>query len=115
MGDLVAIMKEGRLVQCDTPERLLAAPQDAFVADFVGADRALKRLALTTAGAAARPPAPGPDAPVVAATTSLRDALSVLLATGADSVAVRDADGSPLGGVSLAAIRRVALTSGQAL
>ena len=81
MGDLFAIMKDGRLVQCASPEALLAAPKDAFVADFVGADRALKRLTLTTAGEAATPtsaPA-GPGAPVVSPATSLRDVLSLLL------------------------------------
>jgi len=31
MGDLIAIMKDGRLVQCDRPERLLSQPLDAFV------------------------------------------------------------------------------------
>src|SRR5471032_2250756 len=73
MGDLVAIMKDGRLVQCDPPERLLSAPKDSFVADFVGADRALKRLALTTAAEAATPAAPSDRAPSVAPSTSLRD------------------------------------------
>jgi hypothetical protein len=37
--------------------------------------------------------------------TSLRDVLSVLLASGADSAAVIGADGAPLGSISLAAIR----------
>ena len=55
MGDLIAIMRDGSLVQCDPPERLLAAPKNQFIAEFVGADRALKRLALITAGAAADP------------------------------------------------------------
>jgi osmoprotectant transport system ATP-binding protein len=49
MGDVVAIMQDGRLVQYDTPDRLLAAPANAFVADFVGADRALRRLSLVRA------------------------------------------------------------------
>src|SRR5262249_37242811 len=49
MGDLVAIMRDGRLVQADTPDRLLASPVNNFVADFVGSDRALKRLALVKA------------------------------------------------------------------
>jgi osmoprotectant transport system ATP-binding protein len=105
MGDLIAIMRDGALVQCDAPERLLSHPQDAFIADFVGADRALKRLALVTAGAAAEPAPTNPGAPVVSSTTSLRDVLSVLLASGADVAAVTDADGSPRGSVSLAAIR----------
>ena len=112
MGDAVAIMKEGRLVQCATPEKLLAQPKDAFVADFVGADRALKRLALTTAGAAAAPPLPAPGAPVAAASASLREVLSLLLATGTDSALVRGDDGSTLGAVSLSAIRGFALTPG---
>jgi osmoprotectant transport system ATP-binding protein len=48
MGDRIAIMKVGGvLAQYATPVELLMAPADEFVEDFVGADRALKRLALT--------------------------------------------------------------------
>jgi len=47
MGDRIAILKQGGvLAQYATPAELLMAPADAFVEDFVGADRALKRLAL---------------------------------------------------------------------
>jgi osmoprotectant transport system ATP-binding protein len=105
MGDLVAIMKDGRLVQCARPEALLSAPKDAFVADFVGADRALKRLTLTTAGDAATPTPAGPGAPVVSAATSLRDVLSLLLACGAEAAAIVGVSGTPVGAVSLATIR----------
>jgi osmoprotectant transport system ATP-binding protein len=105
MGDLIAILKDGRLVQCARPEALLSAPKDAFVADFVGADRALKRLTLTTAGEAATPTSGNPGAPVVSAATSLRDVLSLLLASGADAAAVVDAGGTSFGAISLATIR----------
>ena len=44
LADLIAIMRDGRLVQYDTPERVLDHPADGFVHDFVGVDRALKRL-----------------------------------------------------------------------
>jgi osmoprotectant transport system ATP-binding protein len=44
LADRVAIVKAGRLVQYDSPEALLEKPADAFVAGFVGSDRALKRL-----------------------------------------------------------------------
>ncbi len=51
MGDRIAIMREGgRLAQYATPAELLMAPADGFVEDFVGADRALKRLALMRVG-----------------------------------------------------------------
>jgi osmoprotectant transport system ATP-binding protein len=47
MGDRIAVMKQGGvLAQYATPAELLMAPADGFVEDFVGADRALKRLAL---------------------------------------------------------------------
>jgi osmoprotectant transport system ATP-binding protein len=47
MGDRIAILREGgHLAQYATPAELLMAPADDFVEDFVGADRALKRLAL---------------------------------------------------------------------
>ena len=47
MGDRIAVMRKGgHLAQFATPAELLMAPADEFVEDFVGADRALKRLAL---------------------------------------------------------------------
>jgi osmoprotectant transport system ATP-binding protein len=46
MGDRIALLDAGRLVQFGTPEELLTNPKNQFVKDFVGADRALKRLDL---------------------------------------------------------------------
>ncbi|HET9592478.1 MAG TPA: ATP-binding cassette domain-containing protein, partial [Solirubrobacterales bacterium] len=47
MGDRIAIMKQhGRVEQYATPAEILMDPANEFVEDFVGADRALKRLAL---------------------------------------------------------------------
>jgi osmoprotectant transport system ATP-binding protein len=47
MGDRIAVLQEGGiLAQYGPPAELLMSPANAFVEDFVGADRALKRLAL---------------------------------------------------------------------
>jgi osmoprotectant transport system ATP-binding protein len=47
MGDRIAVIREhGRVEQYATPAELLMDPATEFVEDFVGADRALKRLAL---------------------------------------------------------------------
>jgi osmoprotectant transport system ATP-binding protein len=47
MGDRIAVMREGgKVAQYATPAEILMDPADEFVEDFVGADRALKRLAL---------------------------------------------------------------------
>jgi osmoprotectant transport system ATP-binding protein len=49
MGDLVAVMRLGGvLAQFAPPAEILANPASDFVARFVGADRGLKRLSLTT-------------------------------------------------------------------
>jgi osmoprotectant transport system ATP-binding protein len=45
LGDLVCVLEVGgRIGQFDTPERLLAAPADAFVEEFLGEDRGVRRL-----------------------------------------------------------------------
>jgi len=46
MGDRIALLDAGRLIQLGTPEDLLVRPKNQFVKNFVGADRALKRLDL---------------------------------------------------------------------
>jgi osmoprotectant transport system ATP-binding protein len=48
MGDRIAILTDhGRIAQYDTPERILTAPADEFVADFIGRGASLKRLNLS--------------------------------------------------------------------
>jgi osmoprotectant transport system ATP-binding protein len=106
MGDRIAIMRDGALVQYDTPEGLLAHPADGFVEAFVGSDRALKRLALVSvATAVERPSGPLPEASI-AAEASLREALARMLAGGVDALAVTGPGNAPASGVvTLARIR----------
>lgn len=104
MGDVVAILKDGRLVQYDTPDRLLAAPANDFVADFVGADRALRRLSLVRATEAVEP-GEAADSFALPGTLSLREVLSALLAEGRDAATIRSDDGAALGQITLAGIR----------
>ncbi|MFG2651552.1 ABC transporter ATP-binding protein [Streptomyces sp. NPDC048436] len=47
LGDRMAVYGEGRIEQFDTPSTILGAPANGYVADFVGADRGLKRLSVT--------------------------------------------------------------------
>lgn len=49
MGDTIALMRKGELVQYDTPAALLGSPKNEFVRDFIGADRVLKGLRLLRA------------------------------------------------------------------
>src|SRR5438270_657696 len=89
--------------QYDRPAVLLTRPADPFVARMTGvSDRAMRLLSLTTAGEAALPGAS--EGPTVAASASLREVLSELLWRGAESAIVTDADGTPRGRLTVAAI-----------
>jgi len=58
LGDRIAIMREGRLEQYDTPAAILARPASDLVVDLQGPDRGLKRLSVTPIdlGSLERPP-----------------------------------------------------------
>jgi osmoprotectant transport system ATP-binding protein len=107
MGDRVALLREGgHLVQYDTPDRMLAHPADDFVARFVGADRALKRLSLRVLRDLDLIPAPAraaeePGATVARCSITLHDALALLLESGADTLVVVD-DGGQVAGLATA-------------
>ncbi len=86
LGDRIAVMSEGgKLEQYATPAELLGKPASPFVADFVGSDRALKRLAVTGIEVEdlERPP-------VVHVADGLADARAVLDRTGARWAVVLD-------------------------
>jgi osmoprotectant transport system ATP-binding protein len=94
MGDKIAILRQGgELAQYDTPAEILTNPADEFVAQFVGADRALKRLGLATLRDVELP-APngaGPSgANPVSIDATVRDALSQMLAAGGAPLTVLD-------------------------
>jgi osmoprotectant transport system ATP-binding protein len=105
MGTRIAIMRTGKLVQYDTPEVILARPADPFVESFVGADRALKRLSLLTVDGYVNDESPPADAPQIAQSGNLRDALSSLLSAAASRGAVVDMNGAIIGTLTLDTIR----------
>jgi osmoprotectant transport system ATP-binding protein len=93
MGDRIAILRTGgHLAQYDTPEEILTNPVDDFVAEFVGADRALKRLGLSTLRDVelVTPNGLRPGADRIAIGATVRDALSQLLAAGGRPLTVVD-------------------------
>jgi osmoprotectant transport system ATP-binding protein len=105
IGDRIAILRQGGvLAQYATPDEILAEPADDFVASFVGADRGLKRLALTRLSdlALERVPDLAADGALTApAATTLRDALSLMLTHGGRPLVVLDGSGRPAGTVTV--------------
>ncbi|MET7535835.1 ABC transporter ATP-binding protein [Streptomyces sp. NPDC055059] len=109
MGDRVAILaKGGRLLQYDSPERILREPADDYVARFVGTDRGLKALTLRSLGELKLDPATGDDEASLRTGDTLRTALSALLAGGAERLPVADESGKTVGSVTVDLIREAA-------
>lgn len=74
LGDRIAVYGQGRIEQFDSPATVLGAPATPYVADFVGADRGLKRLSVTPIEESDldQPPVVHLDDPLATATERLR-------------------------------------------
>jgi len=101
MGDKIALMKEGRLVQYDTPANLLYRPKDEFVEGFVGADRALKGLQLLRVREVMTSSAP--IAKVEEPVEAVRERMKQ---KGVDSLAVVENDGKFVGWVGVSDLEK---------
>ncbi|HKP51215.1 MAG TPA: ABC transporter ATP-binding protein [Chloroflexia bacterium] len=109
LADKIAVMERGKVVQYDTPLSILSAPASEFVASLVGAEDVLRRLSLLSVKTAMRPAngeAITPNDATLPSTTTLREALGLLLSSNADRLAIVDADGTPIGMVDIAAIKQ---------
>ncbi|HLG75009.1 MAG TPA: ATP-binding cassette domain-containing protein [Ktedonobacteraceae bacterium] len=114
LGEQIAVMSEGRLVQLGSPVELLARPANDFVRKLVGADSVLRQLEyLPVTNALDNRPevvssAHWGDVPSSPSDATLLDALLTLLATNAPFLTVHKApdDTTPAGTVSLASINR---------
>jgi osmoprotectant transport system ATP-binding protein len=110
MGDRIAILREGgELAQYDTPREILTHPADDFVAQFVGADRGIKRLSLTTLAEMKllEPNGTKPGALRAPAQTSVRDALSMIITANGSPLTVVDGDDRVQGLLTLSQIEQL--------
>jgi len=104
LGDTIAVMDGGRLLQVATPADILGNPAEGVVEQLVaGVDRPLRLLALTPVDAVAE--AGHADGAPIEAARTLRDAISELLWRGVDALPVDDGHGHPSRRITLDAIR----------
>ena len=113
LGDQIAVLSEGKLVQLGTPVDLLANPANDFVRRLVGGDNILRQLEyLPVSDALEREPevvssAHWGDVPTCSSDATLLEAMLKLLETNAPALAVQDKDTSEhLGFITLASINR---------
>jgi osmoprotectant transport system ATP-binding protein len=104
LGDRIAIMNSGKIVQYDTPDAVLSHPAGAFVENFVGVDRALIRLSLFSVSDAMTSELPLDTTRVIRAACNLRDALALMVAANRDVLAVVDEFGTCHGRLTREAI-----------
>jgi len=97
LGDRIAIMRDGAVVQMGTAEDLIGKPADSYVADFM---RDISKSHVLTLRYLARPAKPGEatDGPELDSSTIIRDA-SLLISQHMKPVRVSE-NGKPLGIVS---------------
>ena len=110
MGHRMAILRDGELVQYGTPDEILATPANDFIADFVGADRGLKRLLLRKLAEIELAPANGErdDLPTIDEDTCLRDALSMMVTQRVSALTVLGTAGERRGTVSMESLAHFA-------
>lgn len=94
MGDRIAVLgPQSVIAQYDTPEAILAAPANDYVASFIGSGGQLKRLSLMLLRDAPLRPVPARrDFPVITIEATLHDALDVMLENGNDRVLVAEGE-----------------------
>ncbi|GAC1362381.1 MAG: hypothetical protein NVS2B12_23220 [Ktedonobacteraceae bacterium] len=114
LGDQIAVLTEGKLIQLGTPVELLASPANDFVRRLVGADSILRQLQyLPVIDALDKEPeavssAHWGDVPEIVATSTLLDALLKLLESNASALAIKDPqqDQRHLGYITLASLNK---------
>ena len=101
LGNQIAVMSGGKMLQCSTPEKILTEPADPFVQQLTGtSDRALKLMSLTPLKDSMEPAKPGLPYSL-AQSLNLRDALAEMIWQGVDEAAVQDANKAPVGSISM--------------
>ena len=103
LASRIVLFNHGRMEQVGTPLELLTQPASDFVLDFIGrADLGIKLLSLKPVAPLVRPqPAPA-NAPVIACTANLREAVACLAAHGCAELTVHDSHGQALGSLRAA-------------
>jgi len=101
LGNQIAVMSGGKLLQCSEPEKILTEPADPFVQQLTGtSDRALKLMSLLPLKESMEPAKSG-LAYALPQSLSLRDALAEMIWQGVGEAAVQNADKAPVGSISM--------------
>jgi osmoprotectant transport system ATP-binding protein len=101
LGDRICIMKDGDIVQYDTPENILKNPHEGFVEEFIGKNRIWDRPEFITAADIMIK-----DPVKAAGTRTIVQALEIMKSSKVDSLLITDREGKLQGLVTLKDIQK---------
>ncbi|MFA1820208.1 ABC transporter ATP-binding protein [Virgibacillus oceani] len=112
MGDKISLLRQGHIMQYDSPTEMLHRPKNDFVSEFIGKDRVLRSMSLYTVNDLVN--ALGlkskednlENTKVITIDTSLRVALSMLLNKEADQLSITDDQGEAHGSLTFELIEK---------
>lgn len=123
LADKIAVLRDGKLIQYDTPIDLLTKPKNSFIEELVGTNNILRRLSLVSIesiikakGRHSGKPNTNEqymgEIPTISFEEDLRSALSLLLSSGSGYLRVEDSSGTEQGLISMEDLREM-LSSNQ--
>lgn len=107
LADKLVVMRDGEVVQYDSPANILSGPHDDFVRELLHTDDVLRELSLIAVGTSMQPLHRQLSGPQISSDRNLREALSLMIRFGVDDLTVVDGDGAPVGGISIAEIQEI--------
>lgn len=110
LADKIVIMKDGEVVQFDTPLNIIANPKDDFVKDLIGGEDIIRQISLINVKAAmekSNESETNLNNNKISEKEDLKSALSVMLRTGAESLYVINEEEQIIGLISLKHIQNL--------
>ena len=98
IGDRIAILRDGEIVQNGDSQDIVLRPADDYIAEFI---QGINRSRVVRVGSVMGPVEPGLDGPDCPLDVCLEDALPLVAGASGNEARVVDADGAPVGAISL--------------
>ena len=88
LADVIVVIRTGQIVQTGSPLDIVLRPANDFVRNLVGSDEVMRRLSLITVGTVATSASAPSSSVTITSSSSLRDALGLLLESGQRKLSV---------------------------
>lgn len=110
IGDRIAILRDGEVVQDADPQEIILRPADDYIAEFT---KDINRARVVEIGSIMAPPSDSVAGPRLAATMKLEDAARAMLTAHADAARVINAAGKIIGSITLRDVTAAMIKPGE--